>query len=281
MVNITNINKILIDKLSGASGPDFLLYDKVSSTNDVLKDIVTGSETSDVIITDEIRNKAKEGFSVISLAQTKGKGRSGRSFFSPSDCSIYLSILVKPNISVEDSLLITPMAAVAVHDAIREICGIEAGIKWVNDLYINNRKICGILTEGSVGSSRELEYAIIGIGINVYMPAEPVPEELKDVYGTIFDSDTATDECILGKLMVSVIKNTLRYYGEINERTFINQYRDAMFLKGMKVIYVSGNDETEVVVKDVDNDMRLVVIDANNKIHHLKDGEVRLKLLLN
>lgn len=105
---------------------------------------------------------AKEGCVVISRSQTSGKGSKGRTFISP-DGGLYLSILLHP----KEAEHITAMAAVAGAKAIKAVCGADVGIKWANDLYLNGKKIAGILTEAVYRSENVPEYVILGIGINI------------------------------------------------------------------------------------------------------------------
>lgn len=271
-MSILNIEKIIKSKLSGNKIPDFLLYENVTSTNDLLKDIIHNN-------VEGIDNNKNEGFSVIALSQSHGKGRSGRTFFSPKDCSIYLSILLKPDLTFDESLLITPMAAAAVHEAIKKVCNVDVGIKWVNDLYFNNRKICGILTEGEVNSNNKLDYAIVGIGVNVFFPTCKIPEDIKDIYGTIYEKDVSYNEKIIGELASEIILCTLDLYKNITNRKFIEIYRNSMFLTGKKVAYQSGEQEIIVTVNGIDEDAHLIVTDESGKKRVLRDGEVRLKML--
>ena len=111
---------------------------------------------------------AEHGTTVISEVQTQGKGRMGKNFYSPLGMGIYMSVIIRPKLSVEHSLLITSCAAVAVAEAIEKVSGIDCKIKWVNDIYAGNKKLCGILTEASVDVEQGgLEYAVVGIGLNV------------------------------------------------------------------------------------------------------------------
>lgn len=280
-MSIDLIHQIISDKLSGANGPDFLLYREVGSTNDVCKDLLKGNITDGCYGSMYNQENIQEGFTVISLSQSKGKGRSGRKFFSPPECSVYLSMILKPMVSFDETLLITPMAAAAVHDAIKDVCNVDTGIKWVNDLYYNDRKICGILTEASVSSGGTIDYAVLGIGINLYSPKCDIPEDIKDVYGTIFPKEVLYNEKIVGELAAEIIIRTLKYYKNIQQRSFINTYRDAMFLIGKEVTYISGENEHTVTVVDVDDNAHLLVVDKNGEKHSFSDGEVRLKILRN
>ena len=113
---------------------------------------------------------AGHGSFVVAMEQTAGRGRRGREFYSPKGSGIYLSVILEPKGTLEGSLLITTAAATAVYKAVKEVCGVKLGIKWVNDLYKDNRKVCGILTEAVTDfESGNIEFAIVGIGLNLYV----------------------------------------------------------------------------------------------------------------
>ena len=115
---------------------------------------------------------APEGTVLFAEQQTAGKGRMGRSFFSPAGSGLYFSILLRPQGKVADPLKITAAAGVAVAEAVDAVLGIDLKIKWVNDLYLANKKVCGILAEGAFDEKGGLNYCVLGIGINVFAPKE-------------------------------------------------------------------------------------------------------------
>ena len=110
------------------------IFDAISSTNLEARQLA-------------VSGMAGHGSFVVAMEQTVGRGRRGREFYSPKGSGIYLSVILEPKGTLEGSLLITTAAATAVHKAVKEVCGVKLGIKWVNDLYKDNRKVCGILTE--------------------------------------------------------------------------------------------------------------------------------------
>ncbi|MFR4357638.1 MAG: biotin--[acetyl-CoA-carboxylase] ligase, partial [Clostridia bacterium] len=140
---------------------DLHIYDTIDSTNLKARQLAMDG--------------APHGTVVLAKQQTSGRGRLGRSFFSPRE-GIYLSIVIKPDFDVSKSVLVTSAAAVAVANAIEKVCGLESKIKWVNDVYIDGKKVCGILTEGiSDFETGQIEHLILGIGINTTVkdfPAE-------------------------------------------------------------------------------------------------------------
>lgn len=138
-------------------------FEKLESTNDKAK---------------EIARDEKEGTVIIAKEQTKGRGRLGRTWHSPRGKSILMSIILKPNMEPKDMQKIVLIGAAAVNMALKDI-GIESQIKWPNDIIVQGKKVCGILTEMS-SNFNGLNYVIIGIGININQDIEDIPKELKE-----------------------------------------------------------------------------------------------------
>ncbi len=175
---------------------EIILLDEIDSTNNFLKQKAESGE--------------KSGTVIIAKRQTGGKGRLGRSFFSPQG-GMYLSILLRPQISAEKSLFITTAAAVAVCRAIEKVSNKKSGIKWVNDVFIDNKKVCGILTEASLDfETGGLYYAVVGIGVNLYYPKNSFPNDIKSIAGTVFDSEIDND--LKSKFTAEVINNFFEIY---------------------------------------------------------------------
>ena len=192
--DLMNLGEIMARLPEGRAG-DVTVLDTVDSTNTLLKEMA--------------RQGAPAGSVVISDEQTGGKGRRGRSFLSPSGTGIYLSYLMIPKGGREIISEVTAWTAVAVREAVSEVCGVTCDIKWVNDPLINNHKICGILTELSVvAESGDIDNVIIGIGINVNHKKEDFPEELRDIAtsisaecgGKVF-ARAELASCLIGKLI--------------------------------------------------------------------------------
>ena len=159
-----------VRKYLTAEGLDVRVYRSISSTNTVLKTMA--------------EEGAPEGRCLIAGEQTAGRGRRGRSFYSPPDSGIYLSGLLRPALQAVDATSITACAAVAVAETIESLAPVKAEIKWVNDIYVDRRKVCGILTEASLDcESGQVNYLIVGIGINTRVPASDFPEELRSIAG--------------------------------------------------------------------------------------------------
>lgn len=204
----------------------------------------------------------EDGTVLIALEQTEGRGRLGRSFYSPKDTGLYMSILLRPDFSAEESLYITACAAVAAAEAIEWAAEAEAGIKWVNDIYIGGKKTCGILTEASLDfESGRLNYAVLGIGIN--LTTREFPDELRDIAAPASDSDEDMRSFTAGEFLESFFA----YYDNLKSRSFLHEYRRRSILIGKEISFMRGNEVFEGKVIGIDDRVRLMV--------ELKDGEVK------
>lgn len=229
---------------------------------------------------DLVREKANEGYDegyvVISNEQTKGRGRYGRKFFSPSGTGLYMSLLLRPkNYSASEAVKVTMIAAVAMCEAIEEVSDEKAEIKWVNDIFIKDKKVCGILTEASYGlENGVLDYAVVGVGINVYRPEGGFPEEIEQTAGAIFNN---TQDDLKNHLSASFINNFMRYYLLQNDE-FVEEYRNRSFVVGKKVMVIMGDNKREALVQGVDDECRLIVEYDDGKTESLSYGEISIKV---
>lgn len=216
---------------------------------------------------------AVHGTTVISEVQTQGKGRMGRSFYAPLGMGIYMSIVLRPELSVEHSLLITSCAAVAVAEAIEKVAGIDCKIKWVNDIYTGKKKLCGILTEASVNVEQGgLEYAIVGIGVNVQNVT--FPKNIADIATSI---RMETDEPVSRSVLAAEILNCFEKRLEtIKDKSFLEEYRRRSNVIG-KRIEVIHNDVSEFMdCIGIDEIGRLLVRLDSGEEKALMSGTVRL-----
>lgn len=219
---------------------------------------------------------APEGTVLIALSQTAGRGRFTRKFFSPADSGIYMSILLRPRIPAESATLITTAAAVAVAEAAEKISGRKTGIKWVNDVLIDGKKICGILTEASLNiESGELDYAIPGIGLNIYEPENGFPDEIKNIAGAILEERGSGNK---SRLAAAVLESFFKYYKDISERTYLNSYRERCIVLGKQINVLSADGTRPATALDIDENCRLRVKYSDGKEEILSSGEVSIKI---
>ena len=212
---------------------------------------------------------------VIAGSQTAGRGRLGRSFHSPEGTGLYMSVLLRPQLPAEGATLITTAAAVAVCRAIEELGGGVPSIKWVNDVFVDGKKVCGILTEASFDmESGAIEHAILGVGINVAEPAGGFPEELRDIAGAAFPSRERDLRC---RLAAAFLRHFYAIYTALPDRSFVAEYQKRSFLAGMDVNVLRGGESTPAKVLGVDDDCGLIVRYADGREETLTSGEVSVK----
>ncbi len=211
------------------------------------------------------------GTVLVALEQTAGRGRLGRNFYSPKDTGLYMSILLRPDFSASEALNITACAAVAASMAIDTAAKTETQIKWVNDIYLSGKKVCGILTEASIDfESGGLNYAVLGIGINLNTKA--FPQELRDIAASVSKDDTDLRPYISAEFL----NRFFGYYNNLSKREFLNEYRSRSMLTGKEITFVRGNETFDGTVIGIDDEMRLIVRLSNGKEAVFSSGEVQL-----
>ena len=235
------------------------------------------TESTNLLLKNVALNGAEEGTVVVAGEQSAGIGRMGRSFFSPGNTGIYMSILLKPQIKPEKSVFITTAAAVAVCRALEKNGVGNAGIKWVNDIYIKGKKVCGILTQGNINpQSQELDFAILGIGINVYKPENDFPDEIKSIAGAIFDKEK---DNLRNKLVADILEEFNNIYKDFDNTSYVDEYINRSFIIGKKVDVISGSQIKEATVLGINNECKLHIEYADGAQCFLDSGEISVKLL--
>lgn len=221
---------------------------------------------------------APHGTVVIADEQTRGRGRLGRSFVSPPGSGIYLSILLRPDRPGKDlgaAVPVTTAAAVAVCEAVRQLTGRDAGIKWVNDVYIGSRKVCGILTEAAADvETGSLDYAVVGIGINFRAAPEVFDEEVRERAGWIYEKDERGIR--RSELAAAVIDRMLWYADHLEDRSFIDSYRRYSIIIGRKIRCFHGNEVFDAEALDIDQDGGLIINTAEGR-RTLSTGEISVR----
>lgn len=267
-------------------------FNSICSTSVMLKAFVDDYISNNFIL------DLPEGKVFLASYQTHGKGRLNREFFSPANTGVYFSILLKPNISPQDSILITILSSIAVCEAIQDLVKnsdksqIKPQIKWVNDIFISEKKIGGILTEASLTlENLEINYIVLGIGLNVYKPKDEFyfPESIKNTAGYIFED---YQECNIldfkNKLVAGILSKFYDYYkdlGNLDEKSkklILKKYSKLSCILNKNVIINTGVDAgKEVKVIGINNDFSLLVEFSCGKTKSLVCGEVSLKINTN
>lgn len=249
--------------LPGRDTKEIIVLDSVDSTNTRLKELASQG--------------APQGTVVIAKEQTKGKGRLGRTFVSPPGTGIYLSYLLRPDSSPADTACVTAKTAVAISEAINTVCGIRPGIKWVNDLVINSRKICGILTEMTLESESGLvDSVIIGIGINANHHTSDFPEELRQTASSV--KLESGNEVPLSRLAAEMIKEMDNLLIRDDHLTL---YRENCITIGKEVSvvrsHISGETPRHGKAVTVNDDYSLKVRFEDGHEEDLQSGEISVR----
>lgn len=218
---------------------------------------------------------AKEGLVVIAEEQTCGKEKSGRVFYSPKGTGIYMSILLRPEVKVEQALSITTAAAVAVARSIEFVSSRKAEIIWVNDIYCDKKKVCGILTEASCNiETSKLDYVVLGIGIHVKMPERGLPEGIENETDCVF-KQTETD--VRSQLVAEVLKQFWEFYLNLDGKSFLEEYKERSCLIGKDVVIERKSGDKEGKAIAITDQCHLLVQLQDGSVEELSAGTVRLK----
>ena len=270
---VTNKGYSLADNTDLISKEGISLYLNKEFSNIEIYTYKTTTSTNEVA-----KKLAKHGTVVISEEQTAGKGRMGRSFYSPANTGIYMSIILRPNLTAMDSVLITTSSSVAICDAINKVTGIECQIKWINDIYINNKKIGGILTEASTNfESGTIDYLILGIGINFNNPKDNFPDDLKEIADSLYKGNS--NGINRNILCAEILNNILSIIPKIKYYDFIQEYKKRSIILNQEIMYTSGGICSKGKAIDINNDGSLVIKHDDGSIKILNSGEVSIRRL--
>lgn len=233
--------------------------------------------STNALVREKANAGALEGYAVVANEQTAGMGRSGRGFFSPPDTGIYLSLLLRPReYSSQQAIKTTTIAAVAACEAIEAVAGEPAQIKWVNDIYLRGKKVSGILTAASFDLENGLlDYAVLGIGFNVYPPKGGFPAEIAHLAGTVFQ--TPHDDA-KNHLAGEFLNHFMKYYTASDSSAYAHHYRRRSFVIGRQVSVVTANKTRDALVLGMDDQCRLLVKYEDGTEETLSYGEISLKL---
>lgn len=235
--------------------PDVYAFDEIDSTNN------------------EAKRMAANGFAGTALIaadrQSAGRGRMGRGFYSPAQTGAYFSVLYTPAAPLFDAVRITSAAAVATMRAIRALTGKQTLIKWVNDLYLDGKKVCGILAEAvSVGG---LSQVILGIGVNLCTTS--FPRELASIAGDLGVSDVSPAD-----LIARIFCELERYLNDPDDRSWLEDYRAYSMVIGREITWVERESVHTGRALAIDSDGALLARGDDGTEHRLCTGEISLRL---
>ena len=247
--------------VSAHIGSSIIFLEEVGSTNDYAKDMgASGAPSGSVVIADK---------------QLAGKGRLGRSWDDGEGKDIYMTILLRPEISGEAAARLTLLAGVCVAKVLNEISPKKAAIKWPNDVVMNSKKICGILTESAfIGGT--IDYTVVGIGVNINR--QSFPDELKDKATSLYlENDKLYSREVIIKQILNLFE---KYYAEFLENgiaSFIDEYRSLCVTLG-KTVAIYENDvsyKAQAIGISDTGALEIVAEDGNRRI--IESGEVSVR----
>ncbi len=230
---------------------EVIVYDTVGSTNDLAKDMCRNSQKQLLLVANE---------------QTNGRGRQGKAFFSPKDSGLYFSLTVNTDSPGFDFTGVTCAVAVACVRAIEKLTDLEPKIKWVNDIYISGKKVCGILVQ-AVSNNNRIEKLVIGVGVNISTVA--FPDDIKDIAGALCKK-------IDRSIFTAEIVNNIRELLCLAPSEYLNEYRQKSNIIGKEIIYIQNNISEYAIAVDIDENGGLVVEKNGEKIT-LTSGEISVR----
>ncbi len=242
--------------LLGGFYPDLQIrvFDEIDSTNTEAKRMVRYGFCGTALL--------------IANHQTAGRGRMGRSFYSPKQTGAYFSLLTPLNVSLPDSVTVTGAASVAVMQAVLALCGVQTQIKWVNDLYLNGKKVCGILSETI--SAGDGTYLIVGIGIN--LKTEVFPDELAQIAGSL--GEESPDR---GFLIAEVFCRLQYFLQNPKDTGWLEEYRACSCVLGREIVWHQNGQRFCGVATEIDETGALLVKKENGVTERLFSGEISIR----
>lgn len=233
--------------------------------------------STNALVREKANQGCPEGCVIVACEQTAGRGRYGRQFFSPVDSGVYLSLLLRPTAySPQQATCLTAAAAAAMCQAIEAVTGQQPGIKWVNDIFLRGKKVCGILTEAAVGlETGTLNYMVLGAGLNLYPPAEGFPEEIQSIAGSVLERSCPEAK---NRLVGEFLNRFWDFYSHPECRAYLEDYRARSLAIGQNVTVLSAGRAVSAYAYGIDDDFRLLVRYENGDTEALSYGEIRIQL---
>ena len=232
------------------------VYRTLDSTNQEAQRLLSSGENCPLLI--------------LSEEQSAGRGRRGRSFYSPAVEGLYMTLALRPRVALSEAALLTAAAAVSVSQAVEALCGCTCQIKWVNDVYLDGKKLCGILTEASGSFEMDaLSSVCVGIGVNVHTRA--FPEEFAARAASLYPLPVSRN-----RLAAEIAVRVLDFAADLPARRFLAEYRARSLALGHEVAFVKNGEEKRAWAVNINENGALVVRYADGREETLNAGEVRL-----
>jgi BirA family biotin operon repressor/biotin-[acetyl-CoA-carboxylase] ligase len=239
------------------------VYDTLPSTNDLAKTLA--------------RQGAPQGTVILAKNQTQGRGRMGRSFHSPENCGIYMSLILRPNCPASELMHLTCAVAWAMCHAVEKATGLRPGIKWINDLVHQKRKLGGILTELGFDSQGKVSYAVIGIGLNCLQQQADFPPELQEIAASLsmFCEKPIDIAAVAAQVILSLEDMARKLLTE--KETILARYRGDCVTLGQDVVILREDSRREAFALDIDDQGALILKFPDGHQEAVSAGEVSVR----
>lgn len=226
----------------------YIYFETIDSTNNEAKRMVNSG-------------KVEEDTCISATVQTQGRGRQGKSFFSP-DSGLYMTVVFPVDCPISTQVTMTTRTACAVSESIETCTGIVNGIKWVNDIFVRGKKCCGILCEAvNDYETGRMRYLIAGIGINIY--TKEWPKELRGIAGSLYEENPVRKSdffmCLKKEMTVKIAENLKKWLFETEKSEFLEYYKAHSIVLGKKIIFTGKDGIKEAYAEDIDESGGLIV----------------------
>ena len=239
--------------------------------------VLPTAPSTNALVREKANQGCPEGCVIVACEQTAGRGRYGRQFFSPAGTGVYLSLLLRPTAySPQQATCLTAAAAAAMCQAMEAVTGQQPGIKWVNDIFLHGKKVCGILTEAAVGlETGALDYMVLGAGVNLYPPVKGFPEEIQPIAGSVLERSCPEAK---NRLVGEFLNRFGDFYTHPERKAYLEDYRARSLAIGQRVTVLSNGQAVSAYAYGIDDDFRLLVRYENGDTEALSYGEIRIQL---
>ena len=250
------------------------LKEKVKVNIDILDEIDSTNEEAKR----RIKGGAGEDFVLVARKQTAGKGRKGRSFYSPKDTGIYLTFTHFTNDSPENVLKVTVATSVIAAKTIKDTLNIDCGIKWVNDLYHNGKKVSGTLCEYIFKDAYENDKNAVIVGIGINLSTEDFPEEISDKAGSLVADNK--DNSVYDDIVIGIANCLCSFFESCNLNTYLPLYKELSIVLGKEVELsdASGVLDSGRVI-DFDDNGAIILVNKNGENKTYDSGEISLFMI--
>ena len=262
--------------------PDFLLESEIREN---LKTRVFGkndiyyfktTDSTNIMAENFANAGAPEGAIVVAEFQTQGKGRKGRSWFSPAGKGIYVSFILRPRISPNEAPKLTLMASVAIAEAILACAPVDVVIKWPNDILIGGKKVAGILTEIKAEMDK-IHHVVIGVGINVNTPSESFPLDIRDIATSLLKETGRTfSRTVMLKTCLEFLEKQYEIFEMHGFDNILDRWKQLANMAGRKITVDVLDKSYTGTVEDVSEDGYLIIRDQEGDIKRIVSGDVFL-----